>query len=265
MLTKAQLASCVCRFLPQILGMAKNVSKPPQNRSEPTDLSPAGDISNFLKKASQLGGKSGGNGGLVFALDATMSRQHTWDQAQHIQVEMFDAVGKAGGLDVQLVYFRGFGECRASRWVSDTASLRTLMTGIECRGGQTQIGKVLNHIRKEAKKKNPINAGRSRVDAMVFVGDAMEEEADALCETAGQLGLLGVPCFMFQEGHDPLTEQTFREISRLSNGAFMRFGAGSAARLVELLKAVASYVAGGRVALETHSSREARLLLEQMK
>ncbi|NKB54095.1 MAG: VWA domain-containing protein [Rhizobiaceae bacterium] len=235
------------------------------NNAGRQDVSAASDVVNFLQKASKLGKTSAGNGGLIFALDATMSRQHTWDQAQQIQGSMFDAVGKTGGLDVQLVYFRGFGECRASRWVADTTSLRTLMTGIECRGGQTQIGKILSHAQKEAKKKNPTNPNRSRVDALVFVGDAMEEEVDVLCNRAGQLGLLGVPCFMFQDGHDPITEQAFREISRLSNGAFIRFGTGSAARLAELLRAVASFVSGGAAALEASGSREAKLLLEQMK
>ncbi len=245
--------------------MARDIKSSKDSNTKRQDVSPAGDVANFLQQASKLGKTSAGNGGLVFALDATMSRQHTWDQAQQIQGSMFDAVGKTGGLDVQLVYFRGFGECRASRWVADTASLRTLMTGIECRGGQTQIGKILSHAQKEAKKKNPTNPNRSRVDALVFVGDAMEEEVDVLCNRAGQLGLLGVPCFMFQDGHDPLTEQAFREISRLSNGAFIHFGAGSAARLAELLRAVASFVAGGSAALEASGSREARLLLEQMK
>ena len=244
--------------------MARDVSKP-QDKKSSQPVSSNADVANFLAKASKLGGRAGGNGGLIFALDATMSRQHTWDQAQQIQASMFDAVGKTGGLDVQLVYFRGFGECRASRWVADTDSLRTLMTGIECRGGQTQIGKVLSHTRKEAKKKNPVDPNRSRVDALVFVGDAMEEDVDDLCNRAGQLGLLGVPCFMFQDGHDPITEQAFREIARLSNGAFIRFGSGSASRLAELLKAVAKFVAGGAAALESHGSREARLLLEQMK
>ena len=245
--------------------MARDSKKSLQEHGKGREVSPSADVANFLAKASKLGKSTSGNGGLIFALDATMSRQHTWDQAQQIQGSMFDAVGKTGGLDVQLVYFRGFGECRASRWVADTNSLRTLMTGIECRGGQTQIGKVLSHAGKEAKKKNPVNPNRSRVDALVFVGDAMEENVDTLCEKAGQLGLLGVPCFMFQDGHDPITEQAFREISRLSNGAFIRFGAGSAARLAELLRAVASYVAGGAAALESNGSREARLLLEQMK
>ena len=244
--------------------MARDISKTP-TANEGRAVSSSDDVAQFLAKASKLGLRPGGNGGLVFALDATMSRQHTWDQAQQIQASMFDAVGKTGGLDVQLVYFRGFGECRASRWVADTTSLRDLMTGIQCRGGQTQIGKVLSHVRKEAKKKNPVNANRSRVDALVFVGDAMEEEVDKLCDHAGQLGLLGVPCFMFQDGHDPIAEQAFREIARLSGGAFMRFGSGSAAKLAELLRAVASFVAGGAAALESDNSREARLLLEQLR
>lgn len=245
--------------------MAKDVSKTPVSDQKTPTVSASDDISHFLSKASELRGRGEGHGGLVFALDATMSRQHTWDEAQQIQAEMFDEVGKTGGLDVQLVYFRGFGECRASRWVGQTTELRDLMTGIQCRGGQTQIGKVLSHVRKEAAKKNPLNPKRSRVDALVFVGDAMEEDVDALCNKAGQLGLLGVPCFMFQEGKDGKTEMAFREISRLSNGAFMRFGPGAAARLADLLKAVAKFVSGGRAALEASGTREARLLLEQMK
>lgn len=198
-------------------------------------------------------------------MDATMSRQHTWDQAQHIQAEMFDAVSSTDGLDIQLVYFRGFGECRASKWVNQSDSLRALMTRIDCRGGQTQIGKVLTHARKEAGQKNPANPNRSRVDALVFVGDAMEENVDSLCQRAGELGLLKVPCFMFQEGQDGATERAFREIARLSSGAFMRFGPGAAARLAELLKAVARYAAGGRAALEASGSNEDRLLLEQLQ
>ena len=245
--------------------MTKNLPKSTDAPKTPVDKSSSGDIAHFLKQASKIGSNRDGRGGLVFGLDATMSRQHTWDEAQTIQAEMFDAVKSAGGLDVQLVYFRGFGECRASRWVADTDALRTLMTGIQCRGGKTQIGKVLTHIRKETAKKNPTNPDRSRVDAMVFVGDAMEEDIDLLCNKAGELGLLGVPCFMFQEGTDPIAEKGFREISRLTKGAYMRFGPGSAASLAALLKAVARFVSGGRAALENSGKKEDKLLLEQLK
>ncbi len=245
--------------------MRKNLQKVNKTAGVKSTSSEPSDITNFLTQAEKLSKNGVGRGGLVFALDATMSRQHTWDQAQHIQAEMFDAVGTSGGLDIQLVYFRGFGECRASRWVGDTVVLRDLMSGIDCRGGRTQIGKVLSHVRKEAGKKNPLNPDRSRVDAMVYVGDAMEEDIDIPCDKAGELGLLGVPCFMFQEGHDDATERGFREIAKLTNGAFIRFGAGSAASLAKLLKAVASFVSGGRTALEADKSPEARLLLEQIK
>ncbi|MEM8750092.1 MAG: hypothetical protein AAGF28_07310 [Pseudomonadota bacterium] len=139
------------------------------------------------------------------------------------------------------------------------------MSGIDVRGGQTQIGKVLAHARKEAAKRNPGNKGRSRVDALVFIGDAMEEQVDQLCNTAGELGLLSIPCFMFQEGHDRETETAFREIARLSRGAYARFDSGSANKLAELLKAVARFASGGRAALQQSNKPGDRLLLESLK
>ena len=127
-----------------------------------------------------------------------MSRQHSWDQALAIQGDMFAEAGRIGGLDVQLVYFRGFNECRASKWSSDTQSLARLMSGIRCQGGNTQILRVLKHLRGEA--------GAGKVNACVYVGDALEENIDQLAHVAGEIGLLGVPVFMFQEGHDPNAE-----------------------------------------------------------
>ncbi len=81
-----------------------------------------------------------------------MSREPTWDMALALQTEMFRAVKEVGGLDVQLMYFRGAGEARASRWVSDASALAKLMTQVSCHGGYTQIGKVLSHARAEAEK-----------------------------------------------------------------------------------------------------------------
>ena len=213
------------------------------------------DIDAFLK-AAQRSAPGSGTGRLVFAMDATMSRQPTWDRAIQRQGAMFAAVEKIGTLDVQLVYFRGFRECRASRWVSDPASLRGLMERIDCRGGQTQIGKVLSHVVKE-------NAKRS-VSAVAYVGDAMEENVDALCATAGELGVRGVKLFMFQEGRDGATERAYREMARLSKGAYARLDDGSADRLAELLAAVAAYAAGGLKALEARGA-PARKLLTQLR
>jgi hypothetical protein len=134
------------------------------------------------------------------------------------------------------------------------------MSGIRCMGGNTQILRVLKHLRNEA------NAGK--VNACVYIGDAMEENIDQLSHVAGEVGLLGIPVFMFQEGRDPMAETGFREIARLTRGAYFRFGSDSAKVLRELLAAVAVYAAGGRAALADHSAKRggaSTLLLEQMK
>ncbi|MGO4834308.1 VWA domain-containing protein, partial [Rhizobiaceae sp. 2RAB30] len=187
----------------------------------------------------------------------TMSRQPTWDLACRLQVEMFDAVGKSGKLSVQLVYFRGIGECRASKFVTDTATLKDLMVKIDCRGGHTQIGKVLSHALKTTE------AGK--VNAVVFIGDAMEESIDDLSDKAGKLGLRGVPVFIFQEGADVAVERAFREIARLSRGAWFRFDRDAAATLGRLLSAVAVFATGGLKALEARGRPEDRLVIENLR
>jgi hypothetical protein len=234
-------------------GDARRVPAQPESETLPAKSS-ASALSAFLKAAGRL--NPTGSGRLIFALDATMSRQPTWDRACEIQAKMFDAVARTGRLAVQLVYFRGFGECRASKFVLNSRALRDLMTKIDCRGGRTQIGKVLSHAISES--------GRSKVDALVYIGDAMEEEADELCHRAGQLALKGTRAFIFQEGSDGIAERTFREIARLTGGAHFRLGPNSAAELAELLSAVAVYASGGRPALEAHGGRGPQLLLAQM-
>src|SRR5271156_130939 len=220
----------------------------------------ADDIAAFVEAAKKVPAPAGsGRGRLIFALDATMSRQPTWDLAQTLQAKMFDAAAGLGGLDVQLVYFRGLNECRASNFVSGGRGLAELMSRIDVRGGQTQIRKVLAHARNEAK--------RAKVGALVYVGDAMEENPDALAALAGELALHGVKAFMFQEGQDPAARRAFGEIARLTNGAYSAFDAGASARLAALLRAAAAYAAGGHAALlrEAAGDAEARLLLSQMQ
>lgn len=216
------------------------------------------DVAEFVRRMKAMApATTTGRGRLVFAMDATMSRQPTWDMALALQAEMFSAVKSVGGLDVQLVFFRGAGECRSSRWVSDPDALAALMTRVTCAGGYTQIRKVLLHALKEAAVKP--------VGALVYVGDCMEEDVDDLCGRAGELALIGVPVFLFQEGNDARAEAAFREIARLTKGAWCRFDAGSAAQLKELLAAVAVYAAGGRKALAALGSHGARTLLKQLE
>jgi hypothetical protein len=95
----------------------------------------------------------------------------------------------------------------------------------------------------------------------------MEENIDQTIQAAGELALLGVKAFMFQEGDDPAARRAFQEIARVTGGAYGAFDSGSAARLEDLLKAAAAYAAGGRSALEAlaRESSVARPLLQQMR
>lgn len=222
------------------------------------DRSGASEIEAFVRQAKAVAAtRAEGGGRLILALDATMSRQPTWDLACTLQAEMFDTVGKAGSLAVQLVYFRGFGECRSSKFVTDTGALKRLMSGIDCRGGATQIGKVLTHALKQAEGQ--------KVAALVYIGDAMEERIDDLADKAGRLGLRGVPVFVFQEGRDRDAEAAFKEIARLTKGAWFRFDHNSAAALAKLLSAVALFATGGLKALEARGRPEDRLMIENMR
>ena len=208
------------------------------------------EIESFLEElrlAPKPTGSPSGQGRLIFALDATASRERTWDQACEVQGQMFLEADRLGGLTVQLVYYRGFHECKASGWLKSTAELVRLMTRVACRAGQTQLRRVLRHAIKEA--------SAAPVQALVFIGDCMEEQLDELAELGGQLGLLGVRCFMFQEGRDPPAERAFREIARLSRGAYCRFDRNAPGELRALLGAVAAFAAGGTKALQQLGDR----------
>ena len=247
---------------PKVTGDARAPEPAASGGTPALGQSSAADVADFLKRVQNLAPVAAvGRGRLVFAMDATMSRRPTWDMALALQAQMFETVKSIGGLDVQLVYFRGAGECRASKWVADPEALARLMTTVECRGGFTQIAKVLSHARQETE--------RRKIAALVYIGDSMEEEPDDLCGRAGELALHGAPVFVFQEGIDTTAERTFREIARLTKGAYCRFDQGAADQLRELLAAVAAYAAGGRDALlklgSATRSRGARLLLEQLQ
>ncbi len=217
------------------------------------------DVQAFLGKVAALP-KSAGDARLVFALDATASRQSTWDAASQLQAEMFSSAQSLGGLNVQLCYFRGFAEFYKSEWQTSGQNLLKKMSGIQCQAGATKIELVLRHVIAE-------NA-RARVKCVVYIGDAMEESQDILADLAGKLGMLNIPIFIFQERNESMAERCFKEMARLSGGAYAQFDTASASLLKELLQAVAVYAAGGLKALQSFSATSApavKLLEKQIK
>lgn len=227
----------------------------------PSEVSDRSEVDKFLQKVAVTPAVKSSDhpGRLIFGMDATASRQHAWDKACHLQAEMFSNTSALGGLAIQLCYYRGFGEFSASPWYRDSSDLLQHMIRVFCLGGRTQIEKLLLHTIAET--------GKQRVQALVFVGDAMEEDIDRLCDLAGKLGLMNVPMFLFQEGQHGSTENAFKQMARLSNGAYCHFDATSASQLQDLLSAVAVFAAGGHKALENFSKKagkEVLLLTQQL-
>lgn len=217
-------------------------------------------VSAFIEQVQKLPTVRAESGRLIFALDATASREATWDQACNLQSELFMATQDLGGLAVQLCHYRGYGEFHSSDWLRDTQALLEKMNAVTCLGGTTQIGKVLQHALKETR--------RNQVSAVILVLDCCEEAVDRLCQYAGELGMLRTPLFIFHEGGDTATARIFRQLCQLSGGAYAVFDHRSPARLRELLAAVAVYASGGRKALQhycKHSNGQAQHLLEQLK
>jgi len=228
-------------------------------RSTPIDA--RGEVDAFLQtvKKTPPSAVTQGRGRLVFSLDATASRQATWNRAMSLQSKMFVNTRGIGELDVQLVYYRGFDECRASKWLRNADQVIGMMKKVNCQAGSTQIHRLLKHAIAEAKQ--------TPVQALVFIGDCVEEDVDRLGNLAGQCGLLNMPVFIFQEGNNSLASMAFKQIATLSGGAHCRFDESSAKALGDLLNAVAAYAAGGRQALQQlqkQGSGQAKALLEQM-
>jgi hypothetical protein len=215
----------------------------------PANRPVSGGVAAFLKQVSSspVPILTGQRGRLIFAMDATASRAPTWHQAIEIQTEMFKEAATVGGLDVQLAYYRGMMEFDVSPWMVDAAKMVAQMRRVSFLSGQTQIERILAHAADETKRK--------KVNAVVFIGDAMEESADALEAAAGKLGVLNVPVFIFHEGGGEPAASTFKRVAQLTRGAYDTFDASSPQKLRDLLKAVAIYAAGGAKALADFSKR----------
>jgi len=209
---------------------------------------------NFLKKTAHIGDH---HGRIILAIDATGTRQAIWDQIGKLQATMFVSGEQKTGLSVQLVYYRGSDECRASKWVSNAQSLYHLMGNIRCEGNIMQLSKVLSHSGKEHSKK--------RVSALVFIGDTVTEDVETLKEQATKLAKQGFRAIMVQDGIDSHTEKTFRAIAEVTNGAFLRFDQRFPKPLEEALSAAAMFATGGIQGLVRRQDMMSQDILRQIQ
>ena len=198
---------------------------------------------------------------LLFAMDATASREASWNVAKEITGAMFEAV--PGALDIALAYHGG-GQLREVTPFSSNAKVFLDQVHIvRCTEGVTALNQVLEKATQ-----------LSGLKALIYIGDCFEEDLSLAMEFAKQLKLRGVRCFMFHDtsssgqGYDVQTAATvFASIAQISGGALLPFDENSPDLVKALLEAIAIYAAQGIKALEKKraSLPAARLLLEQIQ
>ena len=174
------------------------MSQRPPRPSPGAGLVAAGDRRRSSSACARSGRRprGGKRGRLIFALDATMSRQPTWDTACALQADMFREAAAAGGLDIQLVYFRGLGECRASGWVAQSERLAASDVG-------DRLPRRPHPNRQGTQPRAPGIQQDSGCRRWSSSATPWRRKSTICAQAAGELGLLGVPVFMFQEGSDP--------------------------------------------------------------
>ncbi|NRA46534.1 MAG: hypothetical protein HRU09_16405 [Oligoflexales bacterium] len=121
---------------------------------------------------------------LLFSMDATASREHSWLIAQDITSSMFDEV--PGELDVALAYHGGGILKNVSPFKSNAKQFKDAVSVVRCDAGPT----ALNAILQEASEVNGLKA-------MIYIGDCYEEPFVEAEYYARQLKLKGTRAFMF--------------------------------------------------------------------
>jgi hypothetical protein len=201
-------------------------------------------------------------GHLIFGLDLTGSRQPNLAAARIATKAMFAALEGIGKIAVKLIYYRGTDECRASKWYQDPEILCRSMLGLSCEVGETQIARLLGAALHEEQE----------LEAVVFIGDHCEDDADRLMQLAHKLGRKSIPLFVFHECADDdyrslKAKPVFKRMAKASGGRYVEFRRSSGAVLKEILSSVAAFSAGGTKALErlpTPQTPEARGLRESL-
>lgn len=198
---------------------------------------------------------------LLFAMDATASREACWNVAKEITGAMFEAV--PGELDVALAYHSGGLLQQMTEFSSQAKAFLDKVQSVRCSAGSTALNQILDKATQTIGLK-----------AFIYIGDCFEENPTLAVELAEQLKLKGVRCFIFHDvssqlqGYDTkAARKVFEQIAKITGGALLPFDEKSPALVRELLAAISIYATGGIKALEqtTKLLPAARLLLEQMQ
>lgn len=214
-------------------------------------------VAKFLTKAQAIKRIAKAQTHIVFSLDATASRAPTWQRAQSLHEALFDVASETSGLSLQLCYFKGIASFYASPWVVTAEGLRRELSEVSCEGGITQLRRLLEHCLAQ-------QPDSTSLKAIIFIGDAVEEDPNTLNDLAVRCRLANRPLYIFQEGSDPRAKAIFASMAMLSGGAHIALGENSADQLRQFLQSVIRLATGGRKALESSAHESDKLLLDKL-
>ncbi len=169
---------------------------------------------------------------LLFSMDATASRQGSWDVAQQITSSMFDVI--PGGLKIALAHHSGGELGHVTAFRDDPAFFKSEIAKVRCRAGETALCEILEEATKI-----------SRLSTLIYIGDCFEESLERAKALSEELKEKKVPCFMFIEGRDPMAQSAFNLIAEITGGAVFPFELEAVIHIKEKLDAIAAYAAGG--------------------
>jgi len=187
---------------------------------------------------------------IIFAVDATASREHFWSETIKIQDKMFSTAQKAGAnLHAQLVSYSGEtfdGEIHRTPWHNDAHALSDHLRSVRCAPSQTQIEKVFRHALNECCKRD--------VHALILVGDSYEENVPTLVRLASQINQKGIKLFMFHDTKTTCTAEdtltVFKKIAKAAEGFYVPFNVGDLAVLGDYLKVVGALATKNKTVID---------------
>jgi hypothetical protein len=172
---------------------------------------------------------------LVFAVDATASREPAWSAARQVT----DALVKTlpGALDVALAVHGGSRVHTFTAFTSDANTLRDRAAGVTCQAGVTRLLPILAASLKQ-----------QRVQVVIYIGDVFEEGVIHGRRLADAMGAQGTKLIVLHDTADPTSRRdadVFWDLANRTGGCVLPFDASAPSRLRDLLSAVAVYAVGG--------------------
>jgi hypothetical protein len=193
---------------------------------------------------------------LIFAVDATASREPAWTAARQVTDVLVKAL--PGALDVALAVHGGSRVHTFTAFTSDANTLRDRAAGVSCVAGMTRLLPILS-----ASLKHPA------VRVVIYIGDVFEENLLRGRQIADAMGAQRTRLIVLHDTTDPAARrdtEVFWDLAKRTGGCVLPFDAAAPGRLRDILSAVAVYAVGGEKLLRArrHELPGAVALLEHL-